>query len=184
MDKKEEKQKEKSEEPFDKAQDKEQVREEDAHECLCEDGECAEEKGKNKFKEKLEECEYQYKRALADYQNLEKRVREERSHWVQTANKDLLFRMLPVLDTLMLAKQHATDKTIEVTINQFLDLLKSEGVERIKTEGEKFNPHVMEAISAEEGDEGKVLKEMRAGYKMGDNVLRVAQVIVGKGTSN
>ena len=190
MDKKEEKKEEKKKE---KQEEQVQDKESSCENCECDD------KEKEKIQEILkqvqddkEQCEHKYKRALADYQNLEKRVREERIHWIKTANRDLILRMLPVLDTLMLAQNHSDDQTIKVTTQQFLDLLKNEGVEKIKTEGELFSPHLMEAISTEEVDpstgsgqlENKVLKELRAGYKIGDTVLRVAQVVVGSAKQN
>jgi len=132
------------------------------------------------LKQSLVEFENNYKRALADYQNLQKRVSEEKSEWIQSANKDLLLRLLPVLDTLMLAEKHLQDQGLTVSINHFLDTLKAEGVTRIKTTGEDFNPHLMECVTTEQGEEGKVLEELRAGYMLYDKVLRPAQVKVGK----
>jgi len=132
------------------------------------------------LKQRAEEFENNYKRALADYQNLQKRVSEEKSEWIQSANKDLLLRLLPVLDTLMLAEKHLQDQGLTVSINHFLDTLKAEGVTRIKTTGEDFNPHLMECVTTEQGEEGKVLEELRAGYMLYDKVLRPAQVKVGK----
>src|SRR5882672_6499330 len=85
--------------------------------------------------EKLEEAEGKYRRALADYQNLQKRVQEEKGEWIRAANKDLLLRLLPVLDTLMLAQKHLQDQGLTVSINQFLDIIKTEGVTQIKTTG-------------------------------------------------
>jgi molecular chaperone GrpE len=134
----------------------------------------------SEFEQELKELEGKYKRALADYQNLEKRVREERIQWIKTASKDLLSRMLPIVDTLLLAQKHSDDKTLQVTTQQFLDLLKSEGVVRIETKDKKFDPKLMECISVEEGEEGKVLEELRAGFMLHDNVLRPAGVKVGK----
>ena len=139
---------------------------------------------KEELLQKIEECEVKYKRALADYQNLEKRVSEQRLDLIRGANKDLLLRLLPVLDTLILAQQHVADKNIEVSINHFLDILKSEGVTRIKTSGEKFDPMLMEAISVAEGEEGKVVNEVRAGFLLHDKLLRAAQVIVGSAKQN
>lgn len=141
-----------------------------------------------KFEEELKDLEGKYKRALADYQNLEKRVREERIQWIKTASKDILVRMLPIVDTLMLAQKHSEEKTLHVVTQQFLDLLKSEGVARIETKDKKFDPKLMECITIEEVDsstssgqeEGKVLEELRAGFMMHDTVLRPAQVKVGK----
>jgi molecular chaperone GrpE len=134
------------------------------------------------LKQKTEELENNYKRALADYQNLEKRVREERNDRILRANKDLLLHLLPVLDTLMLAKKHIKvgDEGLDLSIKQFHDVLKNENVERIETQGANFDPHLMECIESIEGEEGKVLEEIRTGYKLHDTVLRAALVKVGK----
>lgn len=129
---------------------------------------------------KIEELEHQVKRYLADYQNLQRRVQEEKYQWVRSANKELLLKLLPVLDTLMLAQKHIQDKGLELSIDQFLKALEAEGVKRIKTGGEKFNPHEMEAIGTAEGEKEKVIEEVRAGFMLYDTVLRTAQVIVGK----
>jgi molecular chaperone GrpE len=134
--------------------------------------------------QQIGEFEAKYKRALADYQNLEKRVAEQRIDLIQGANKDLLLRLLPVLDTLILAQQHASDKTIEVSVNHFLDILKSEGVTRIETVGKAFDPSLMEGIATVEGDEGKVINEARAGFMLHDKLLRAAQVTVGSAKQN
>lgn len=130
---------------------------------------------------KLEESELKYKRALADYQNLEKRVRDERIGLSQFANRDLLLRFLPVLDTLILAKQHSADQTIAVCVGQFLDTLKSEGVVALETDGKDFDPETMEVVTTTEGKEGVVIQEVRTGYLLNDKLLRPAQVIVGNG---
>jgi molecular chaperone GrpE len=138
-----------------------------------------------KLSERITELENQWKRALADYQNLEKRVREERVAWIESANRDILLRLLPVLDTLILASKHSEDKNIGVSVAQFLDALKSEGVTKIETKGKEFDPNTMECVTTTEGEEGKVIEEIRPGYKLHDKILRVAQVVVGKtATSN
>jgi len=141
-----------------------------------------EDKHVQKLEQKAEEFENKYKRALADYQNLEKRVREERNDRILRANKDLLLHLLPVLDTLMLAKKHIKvgDEGLDLSIKQFHDVLKNENVERIETQGANFDPHLMECIESIEGEEGKVLEEIRTGYKLHDTVLRAALVKVGK----
>lgn len=136
------------------------------------------------LQKQIQEFENNYRRALADYQNLEKRVREERSELIQSANKDLILRILPVLDTLILAQQHIEDQGLQVSVQQFLDTLKSEGVTKIETVGHEFDPHLMECITTEAGEVNKVLAEIRAGYMLGEKVLRPAQVKVGKGKEN
>lgn len=133
------------------------------------------------LEEKVKDFEEKWKRAVADYQNQEKWVREQRAEWIRSANKDLLLRILPILDTLIIAQQHSSDQSLQVSINQFTSILKEEGVVRIETAGKVFDPMLMEAISAEEGEENKIIRELRAGYMLHEKVLRPAQVIVGKG---
>jgi molecular chaperone GrpE len=132
------------------------------------------------LKKRIEDAENNYKRALADYQNLQKRVADERREMVLSSNKDLLLRILSVLDTLMLANKHEESETLKVCINQFLDTLKSEGVTKIQTDGAEFDPRLMEAIATDVGEDGKVLEELKVGYILNDKVLRPAQVKVGK----
>lgn len=133
----------------------------------------------NALKDLAGKLEDQYKRALADYQNLQRRTQDEKREWAKFSNKDFILKMLPILDTLMLAEKHTQDKTFTLTVGQFLQVLSDEGVTRIKTIGEDFNPQTMEAVSTTAGEKGKVLDEMRAGYLIGDVVLRPAQVTVG-----
>lgn len=134
------------------------------------------------LEEKVKKFEDKWKRALADYQNYEKWVREQRADWVRSASKDLLLRILPVLDTLILASLHSEDVSFKVSIDQFLSVIKDEGVTRIDTLGKEFDPNLMEAISTEAGEENRVIKELRAGYMLFDKVLRPAQVTVGSGS--
>ncbi len=124
--------------------------------------------------------EDKYKRALADYQNLEKRVEAQRRELILSSSRGILERLLPVLDTLMLASKHVNDKGLEVSIQQFLDVLKSEGVQRVETKHKKFDPSLMEAVGTDSGEPEKVLEEVRAGYTLHTTLLRPAQVIVGK----
>ncbi|MBI4098328.1 MAG: nucleotide exchange factor GrpE, partial [Candidatus Levybacteria bacterium] len=130
------------------------------------------------------ELENQLKRALADYQNLEKRIAEEKSNWIKLANKDLILKLLPVLDNLFLAKVHISDEGLNLSIQKFLDVLSSEGVLRIETIGRDFDPHTMECVSVVAGEENKVIEEVRAGFIMNETVLRPAQVTVGSAKQN
>lgn len=128
----------------------------------------------------LENLENQLKRALADYQNLEKRIAGEKSDWIRLANKDLILRLMPGLDSLLLAEKHTADQGVKVSIKHFLDTLVEVGVKRIETENKDFDPNLMEALSTVPGEEGKVVEEVRAGYTLFDSVIRPAQVVVGK----
>jgi molecular chaperone GrpE len=134
----------------------------------------------NSGQEELENLENQLKRTLADYQNLEKRIAGEKQDWIKLANKDLLLRLLPGLDSLMLAEKHTEDEGVKISIKHFLDIFAEVGVKKIETVGEGFNPEVMEAVGTAEGEDNKVLEEVRTGFMLFDNILRPAQVVVGR----
>jgi molecular chaperone GrpE len=125
--------------------------------------------------------ESKYYRALADYQNLEKRVRDERGEVIKASNRELLLRFLPILDTLELAQKHEENSTLKLVIDQFLATLKSDGVTKIQTLGEKYDPMMMEVVTTQMGKEGVIIQEVRTGYLLHDKLLRPAQVIVGDG---
>lgn len=129
--------------------------------------------------DQLQNLENQLKRAIADYQNLEKRIAEEKSNWIRSANKNLILKLLPVLDNLFLAHKHIQDDGLNLSIQKFLDVLRDEGVARIETTGRDFDPHTMECVSVVAGEENKVLEEVRAGFTINDRMLRPAQVVVG-----
>lgn len=134
--------------------------------------------------QQVEEITNQLKRALADYQNLEKRVLGERAAWIMSANKDLILRLLPGLDSLILAEKHTEDEGVKLSVKHFLDSLKAEGVEKIETENAGFDPNLMEAVTTAEGEEGKVVEEIKSGYTLNGEVIRPAQVVVGSAKQN
>lgn len=136
-------------------------------------------KSKPKKESTHQELQDQLKRALADYQNLERRVEEERRLVGQLSSAVLVEKFLPVLDNLEKAQTHLKDEGLEMVIRQFKDILESEGIEEINAEGAQFDPNLHEAVEVAEGpDEGRVVKVQVKGYKMNDKVLRVAKVVV------
>lgn len=135
----------------------------------------------SELEQEITEIESKYKRALADYQNLEKRVLQDKAEWLKLTNRDLLLHFLPVLDTLILAYTHSKNDALKVSIMQFRDVLKSEGLTKIEAVGEKFDPHLMEAVDTVPGKEGEVIEEVREGYILHDKLLRPSQVRVGDG---
>lgn len=134
-----------------------------------------------KLLEKIAELEESWKRALADYHNLEKRIKEDKEEFIKFANTVLLLKFLPILDNLEKAQEHLKDAGLEIVIKQFGDILKSEGVEEIGSAGEKFDPAKHEALEVVPGDkEEEVEAILGKGYVKNGQVLRPAQVRVIK----
>lgn len=134
-----------------------------------------------KLRKRVEELEENWKRALADYQNLEKRIISEKQDFAKWANAGLIDKLLAVLDTLEKAVEQIKDKGLKLVLDQFKTVLESEGLTEIKTLGEKFNPETMDAVEMVEGERNKVIEVVLKGYKLNDKVLRPAKVKVGGG---
>ena len=137
-----------------------------------------------KIKNKEENFEGMYKRALADYQNLLKRSAQEKQNFVNYANEGLILEMIPVYDNLKMSLAHVNEEAktngwlegVKHVIKQFRSVLENMGVEEIKTIGEKFDHNTMEAI---DGQGEKVKTEVKSGYKLRGKVIIPAKVIVG-----
>ena len=134
-----------------------------------------------KKKLKPKDLEEKWKRALADYHNLEKRVEKEKEEFAQFANARLIDKLLNVLDDLERAVDHLGDKGLKLILDQFKAVLASEGLSEIKAEGEKFDPETMDAVKMVKGKKDRVVEVILKGYKLNHKVLRPAKVKVGQG---
>jgi len=133
------------------------------------------------LEEKVNEYELRWKRALADYQNLEKRTEERFSELTQFAVKQFIEKLLPVIDDLEKAREHIKDEGLNLAWKKLTGVLKENGIEHIPTQNKLFDIHSMEAIHMVEGKtDNQVVAEHRAGYLMHGSVLRPAQVTVSK----
>lgn len=133
------------------------------------------------LKKLVEEYKNKYLRALADYQNFEKRIQERNEDLVRNATKRVLLDMLPFLDNLEKAEVFLKDEGLKIIKNQFYQSLEKEGLKEIELLGKEFNPHLAEAVGVTEGEKDNIITEIvRKGYTLGDKVIRVAQVKVSK----
>ncbi|MBI3379523.1 nucleotide exchange factor GrpE [Candidatus Gottesmanbacteria bacterium] len=134
-----------------------------------------------KIKQESDGWKAKYLRALADYQNLEKRVGEQKQEFVRYAAEKLIYELLTVLDTLEKAQEHLNDPGLTLGIKNFKVILEANGLKKIEVLGKKFDPLEMECIEVVgESKKDEVIEELRSGYKLGDKVIRVAQVKVGE----
>lgn len=145
-----------------------------------------------KLKKQLEEYKAGWQRTQADFENFRKRVNSEKEVIIKFANVDLICKMLPVLDNLELAWKNLKEKEKESPMGQgianikkqFEDILTSEGLTRIKTVGEKFDPTLHEAIAYEPDKKIKkdfILEEKESGFKIDDKIIKPARVVVSAG---
>ncbi len=171
------------------------------HKCEgnCENCHCHDEQKPADRDAKLEEYLHGWKRALADYENLQKSIAQNRQADHRRLVVDLAESLLPVIDNFGYVLKHVPDvsalpetskktfdtwfKGIEHIDRQFADALKGLGVEPIEALDKKFDPHLHESGGSrqEEGKEsGTVVEELIKGWKVGDLVLRPAKVIVNE----
>lgn len=129
----------------------------------------------------------QLARALADYQNLEKRVASEKEVWVKYAGAEILSGFLPVLDTLKLALKSSPEESkqgLALSIKQFENVLADLGVAPVVAVGRLFDPATMECTETVVGEpENQVAEEATSGYLYHGRLLRPAQVKVYKTVS-
>lgn len=133
----------------------------------------------SQLEKKVTDLENKWKRALADYLNLEKRSKKERATFIRLANAALLDKLLSVFDSLEKCEQHLQDKGLTFSLKQFKTILESEGVEEIEVEGKEFDPETMDAVEMVTGSKNKVIEVVLKGYQLSDRVLRPAKVKVG-----
>lgn len=141
----------------------------------CEPCDCDE------IKQQLEEYKIKYLRALADYQNYEKRIQNQREDLIASANKDFVERLIPFLDDLDRAELFINDKNLIHVKNTFLKLLEREGLKEMNIINKEYDPYTAEVIDMVPGEkEGIVIEVLRKGYSFNDKIIRVAQVKVTK----
>jgi molecular chaperone GrpE len=132
-------------------------------------------------KKTFEDYKNKYLRALADYQNLEKRVNEEKLKWISKIKGEIFLKFLPILDNLEKAEVFVKDSGLRLIKENFWQLLKSEGVEELKVLGKEFDPQFSEAVEVVNGEKDNMIIEvLKKGYRLNDKVLRPAQVKVSK----
>lgn len=124
---------------------------------------------------------HKYLRALADYQNLEKRIHDERGELYQGANKNLILKLLPFLDSLDKAEAFIKDEGLKIVKEQFEKTLRDEGLVELDVLGKEFDPYTAEVVDMVEGEKDNMVVEvLRKGYQFNGKILRVAQVKVSK----
>jgi len=150
-------------------------------------------KSLKKFEHDANDYFDKYRRALADMENIRKRIIIEKQDSLKYANFNIISDLLVVLDDFQRAidSAKADDKMdlnhfvdgIDMIEKQFVDLLfKKYGVTRFCEEGDEFDPNIHQGMMLQEGDYDKeiVIEVFRKGYLLHDRVIRPAEVKVGK----
>jgi len=129
-------------------------------------------------------------RATADFDNFRKRTERERRELSEAASIDLIRDVLPIVDDFERAlaspgweRDSAARKGVELIHRQLVDTLRRRGVEPIEVVGQMFDPFWHEAVVTEPAagrPDGEITAEVRRGYRLGQRLLRPAQVKVAR----
>jgi len=137
----------------------------------------------------LESVKAMLARALADYDNLSKRVDRERRGLGKIASVSVIIKLLPVLDNLESAQVHLNDAGLAITVAEFKKVLSEEGLTEIRPNvGDEFDEQTMEALEVVKGRSNNMIAELvLVGWKFADSsmqfdgtIIRHAKVKVSK----
>ena len=142
-----------------------------------------------KKEEELNALKDRYMRTLAEYENYRKRTEKEKADIYTYAVKDVMAKMLPILDNLerglaVIPEESKADPVAEgmdKICKQFQKTLQDIGVKPIEAEGKEFDPNLHNAVmhvEDEEAGENIVVQELQKGYTYHDSVVRHSMVKV------
>jgi len=134
-------------------------------------------------------------RERADLENVKKRAARERAETLRFANEQILKDMLPIVDNLERAVEHARSggngqplaEGVALVLKSLLDVLERHGVTRVEAKGVPFDPAHHEAmahVASDEHEPNVVVEEHQSGYRLNDRLLRPALVSVAKPAGN
>lgn len=144
-----------------------------------------------KLQAEVQQLNDKYLRLYAEFDNFKRRTQKERVELLQTAGKDVIVSLLPVLDDFdraLKAMETASDvapvkEGILLVSNKLKNTLSQKGLKDVESINQPFNTDFHEAITnipaPTEDLKGKVIDEVEKGYTLNDNVIRFAKVVVG-----
>ena len=177
-------------------QKKEEVKEEahehkhDEHTCCGKHGHKHNDEEIGKLKAEIEEWKNSFLRKQADFQNFTKRKEKEVEELKKFASEKIITQFLGSLDNFERAIESSVESKdfdsllqgVEMIVRNLKDIMSSEDVEEIPTEG-VFNPEYHHAVGVEASEDKKedeIVKVLQKGYMMKGKVIRPAMVIVCK----
>lgn len=146
----------------------------------------------DELNQKLEESNDKYTRLFAEFDNYKRRTSKEKIELMQSAGKDVIVKLLPIIDDFDRAIQFMDEIPEEDPVRQGVDLVYQKlkttfeqlGVKEIEVIGEPFDAEFQEAITLIPAPtpemKNKVIDVVEKGYLLNNNVIRFAKVVVGQ----
>ena len=171
------------------AEETEESEAEDGQEAPADEKKGFFKKKKDKKDEQIEELNDKLKRQMAEFDNFRKRTEKEKSTMYEMGAKDIIERMLPVVDNFERGlasipeseKNTAFAEGMEKIYKQFQKVLEDAGVKAIEAAGQPFDPNFHNAVMHVEDEslgENIVAEELQKGYMYRDSVVRHSMVKV------
>ena len=146
-------------------------------------------KKKDEKDEKIEELSDKLLRQMAEFDNFRKRTEKEKSAMYEIGAKDIIEKLLPVVDNfergfLTVAEEDKEDAFVtgmEMVYKQLMTMLETVGVKPIEAIGQEFNPDLHNAVMHVEDEEvgdNIIVEEFQKGYTYRDSVVRYSMVKV------
>ena len=146
-------------------------------------------KKKNPKDEKIEDLTDKLTRQMAEFDNYRKRTEKEKSAMYEIGAKDIIEKILPVIDNFERGFQSVEDGKkddpfvdgMDKVYKQLMKTLEDAGVKQIEALGEEFNPEFHNAVMHVEDDEAGeniIVEEFQKGYLYRDSVVRHSMVKV------
>ena len=130
-----------------------------------------------------------YVRLFAEFENYKRRTAKERIELFETAGKDVLSSLVPILEdfkrAISLEGSDSNDEGINLIYNKFNETLKNQGLIEVEVNvGDIFDAEIHEAISQipaqKDSQKGKIIDIIQGGYKIGDNIITYPKVVVAQ----
>ncbi|MBK7937264.1 MAG: nucleotide exchange factor GrpE [Lewinellaceae bacterium] len=138
------------------------------------------------LQEQLEESRNKFLYLFSDFENFKRHAAKERMELIQTAGRDILSALLPVLDDFDRAdKNDALTEGTALIHQKIVNTLKSKGLTVLETKpGDEFDADFHEAVAeipaASDELKGRIVDILEPGYTLGERIIRFAKVVVGK----
>jgi len=137
----------------------------------------------------LKEANDRYQRTMAEFDNFRKRTLKEKTQMFESGSKEVLEKLLPIVDNFERAIEHISEeekdlaitKGVEMIYKQLMGALSELGVEEIEAKGQEFDPNLHHAVSHEDNedyDDNMVQEVFQKGYTFKNGVLRHSMVKV------
>ncbi len=139
-------------------------------------------------KDKVKELTESLQRLQAEFENYKKRTDKQNQEFIKFANKELIIKLLPLLDNFELAlknteKKEEFVKGVELIFAQLMQILEEQGLKKLEAKNKTFDPYLHEALMQDKDKKKQdniILEEFQKGYLLNNQVIRHSKVKVNK----